>query len=107
MLKKISRKMLNEALKVGKIDQATFDNLVDSGLVSSEFRVHSYRVMTDSKNQTVYLKGFNFGIKKNGLDTRKNSRRIHWGEKMKQCESEMMKVYEKYSIEESIKIKNS
>ena len=107
MLKKISRKMLNSALASGKIDQVTFDKLDASGLVSSEFRVHSYRVMTDNKNQTVYLKGFNFGIKENGKDTRKNSIRAYWGEKMKQCESEMMKVYEKYSTEESTQIKNS
>ena len=50
---KISRKMLNTALASGKIDQVTFDKLDASGLVSSQFRVHSYRVMTDNQNQTV------------------------------------------------------
>jgi hypothetical protein len=104
---KISRKMLNTALASGKIDQVTFDKLDASGLVSSQFRVHSYRVMTDNQNQTVYLKGFNFGIKKDGKDTRKNSIRLHWGKEMKQCESEMIEVYEKYSTEESTKIKNN
>lgn len=99
--------MLNTALKSGKIDQETFDKLESSGLVSSEFRVHSYRVMTDSKNQTVYLKGFNFGIKKDGKDTRKNSIRPHWGVEMKQCESEMLEVYKKYSTRETTRIKNN
>jgi hypothetical protein len=102
-IKKISRRLLSEYLESNMIDQKTFDKLISSGIVTGQSM--KKRVMTDSLNRTVYLKGFNFGIKVDGKSTKKNSIIIHWGEHMKECVEEMNKVYEKYSTDPN-EIKN-